>query len=50
MDESFLKQLNKSVWKKKSPYFLYVVYIAHRKSEPSFSSSFLAVIPLLVMH
>ena len=48
-EESFFKQLNESVRNKNCPNFLYMLYIAQRKSKPSFSNSLLAVIPLLVM-
>ena len=51
-DVSLFKQLNKSaskVWKKNSPNFLYTMYKAGRKSESSFSHSFLVIFPSLIM-
>ena len=40
---SFFKQVNKQVWKKNFPNFFYTLYKARRKSESSYSYSFLAV-------
>ena len=44
-----LIKLKGQVWKKNCPNFLYTLYEAQRKSELSFSNSFLAVFPLLAM-
>ena len=44
-----LNKLASKVWKKNCPNFLYTIYTAGRKSESSFSHSFLAVFPSLVM-